>query len=69
VFENPAARAFSDSSLPGIESQRLHELGFPELAGHQGFVSVPDSVRSIRFSEAANTLPAGIFHEAAPLEF
>jgi phosphopantetheinyl transferase len=69
VFENPAARAFSDSSLPGIESQRLHELGFPELAGHQGFVSVPDSVRSIRFSEAANTLPAGIFHEATPLKF
>lgn len=50
IFEKTSAQAFSDSSLPGIEIQRLHELRFPELTGHQGFVSVPDSVHLIELS-------------------
>ena len=50
VFDEPTSYAVSDSSLPGIEIQRLHELDFPELAGYQAFVSAPDSVRWINFS-------------------
>ncbi len=50
IFKNNRSEAISDSSLPGLEIQRLHELEFPELAGHQGFVSVPDSVHSIKLS-------------------
>lgn len=50
VFEKKRIRALSYSFIPGIEIQRLHELEFPEIGGHQGFVSVPDSVHSIKFS-------------------
>ncbi|MGL4400839.1 MAG: 4'-phosphopantetheinyl transferase family protein [Luteolibacter sp.] len=50
IFEKARIRAVSDSPLPGLEIQRLHELDFPELAGHRGFVSAPDSVKSIVLS-------------------
>jgi 4'-phosphopantetheinyl transferase len=50
VFDKPTSHAVSDSSIAGIEIQRLHELDFPELAGHQAFVSAPESVRLIKLS-------------------
>jgi 4'-phosphopantetheinyl transferase len=50
IFEKASIRAVSDSLLPGLEIQRLHALDFPELAAHQGFVSAPESVRSIILS-------------------
>lgn len=47
VFDKPTSHAVSDFFLAGIEVQRLHELDFPELAGHQVFVSTPNSIQPV----------------------
>ena len=43
------ARSTASSELPlaGIDSQRLHELDHPALAGHRAVVSAPRSVKRI----------------------
>lgn len=50
VFEHPNSHAISDHPVAGMEDQRLHELILPGFTGHQVFVSVPDSVKSIKIS-------------------
>lgn len=47
-FSGTTGRAVSDLLVAGIEIQRLQELSHPNFKGYQGFVSVPDSVRSIK---------------------
>lgn len=48
VFSGATGRAFPDLPVAGIEAQRLRELASPEFKGYQVFISVPESVRSIK---------------------
>ncbi len=48
VFNHPNSHAISDHPVAGIENQRLHEVILPGFTGHQVFVSIPDSVDSIK---------------------
>jgi phosphopantetheinyl transferase len=46
-FQGASGLAISDSPLPGIENQRLHELNHPALVRHQAVVSAPQSASQI----------------------